>query len=96
MRDELFERQDDFGLKPWSDFAAAAGVSHLAAFDDCIKRTDPIPRVEEGRALGRKFDVRGTPTIIINGWKLGRPPTLDELDHMIKAILAGKSPVGST
>jgi hypothetical protein len=32
---------------------------------------------------------------VINGWKLARPPTLDELDHMVKAILAGKSPVGT-
>lgn len=92
----LFEQQDKFGLKPWSEFATEAGVPDSAAFEACVKHTDPIPRVAEGKALGNKLDVQGTPTVVINGWKLGRPPTLDEMDHMVKAILAGKSPVGST
>ncbi len=96
MHDLLFEQQDKFGLKPWGEFATDAGVPDSAAFEACIKRTDPIPRVTEGKALGNQLDVQGTPTVMINGWKLGRPPTLDELDHMVKAILAGKSPVGST
>jgi protein-disulfide isomerase len=93
MYEQLFEGQDEFGLKPWDDYASAAGVPDMAAFDACIKKTDPIPRVEEGKALGAKLDVKGTPTIIINGWMLGRPPTEEELDGMVKKILAGKSPV---
>lgn len=96
MYDRLFDEQDSFGLKPWSEFATEAAVPDSAAFEACIKRTEPITRITEGRALGNQLDVQGTPTIIINGWKLGRPPTLEELDHMVKAILAGKSPVGST
>ncbi len=95
MHDQLFEGQGEFGLKPWDDYATAAGVPDLAAFDSCIKRTDPIPRVEEGKALGAKLDVQGTPTIVINGWKLGHPPNAEELDGMVKAILAGRSPVTS-
>jgi protein-disulfide isomerase len=93
MHDLLFEQQDKFGLKPWSEFASEAGVTDSAAFEACIKRTDPIPRVIEGKVLGNQLDVQGTPTVVINGWKLGRPPKLDEMDHMVKAILAGKSPV---
>jgi protein-disulfide isomerase len=93
MYDQLFEGQDQFGLKPWGEFAAAAGVPDLVGFDACIKMTDPIARVEEGKALGAKLDAKGTPTVIINGWMLGRPPTEDELDAMVKKILAGKSPV---
>lgn len=93
MYDALFEGQDQFGLKPWDDYATAAGAPDIAAFDACIKKTDPIPRVEEGKALGAKLDVKGTPTIIINGWKLATPPTEQELDQMVQRILAGKSPV---
>jgi protein-disulfide isomerase len=93
MHDQLFEGQDQFGLKPWDDYARAAGVPDLVAFDACIKMTDPIPRVEEGKALGAKLDVQGTPTVIINGWKLGHPPTEAELDQMVQRILAGKQPV---
>jgi protein-disulfide isomerase len=93
MYDALFEGQDQFGLKPWDDYATAAGVPDMAAFDACIKKTDPIPWVEEGKALGAKLDVQGTPTIIIYGWKLGRPPSEAELDAMVQRILAGKQPV---
>ena len=95
MYDLLFEQQDKFGLKPWSEFASEAAVPDSVTFEACIKRTDSIPHVAEGKALGNKLDVQGTPTIIVNGWELGRPPTLDELDHMVKAILAGKSPVSA-
>ena len=93
MYDVLFEQQDQFGLKPWSDFASEAGVADASAFETCIKRVDPIPRVTNGKALGNELDVQGTPTIIISGWKLGRPPTEQELDQMVQRILAGKSPV---
>jgi protein-disulfide isomerase len=96
MYDHLFDEQDSFGLKPWSEFATEAGVSDSSAFEACIKRTEPIPRVTEGKALGNQLDVQGTPTVVINGWKLGHPPSLEELESMVKAILAGKSPVGST
>jgi protein-disulfide isomerase len=93
MYDQLFEGQESFGLKPWSEYATAAGVADLAAFETCIKKTDSLPRVAEGQALGKELDVQGTPTIIVNGWKLGNPPTEQELDRMVKAVLAGKSPL---
>jgi protein-disulfide isomerase len=93
MYDQLFEGQESFGLKTWSDYATAAGVPDLGRFDACIKKSDPIPRVEEGKQLGTQIEVHGTPTLVINGWKLGRPLSAEELDAMVKAVLAGKSPV---
>jgi Na+:H+ antiporter, NhaA family len=93
MYDRLFEQQDSFGLKPWSEFAAEAGVPDGDAFENCIRRTEPIPRVVAGRQLGKALDVQGTPTLIVNGWKLGHPPSEVELEAMVKAVLAGKEPV---
>lgn len=93
MHDQLFERQESFGLTPWSDYATAAGVRDLVAFDACINRTSGARRIEEGRELGNNLNIEGTPTVIVNGWKLGRPPSSEELDAMVKAVLAGKSPV---
>ena len=95
MHDQLFDGQDQFGLKPWHEYATAAGVPDIPAFDACTKKSDPIPRVEEGKELGAKLDVQGTPTIIINGWKLGHPPNAEELNGMVKKILANRSPVTS-
>lgn len=93
MHDRLFEQQDQFGMKLWREFAIGAGVPDLAAFESCILKTDPIPRVVEGKRLGQQLNIQGTPTLIINGWKLSVPPSAEELDRMVRAILAGRSPV---
>jgi len=94
MYDHLCDEQESFGLEPWSEFAAAAGVPDGGAFETCIKRcTDPVPRVVDGQQLGKDLDVRATPTLIVNGWKLGHPPSEQGLDAMVKAVLEGKDPV---
>jgi len=93
MHDQLFEAQDQLGLRPWDDYAVAAGVPDLPTFSACIRRTGPLLRVDAGKALAAKLDIQGTPTLIINGWKLGRPPNEQELDTMVQRVLAGKQPV---
>lgn len=93
MHDRLYEEQKELGLKPWSEFASGAAIPDLALFDSCIRSNDPIQRVIEGRHLGEQLDVQGTPTLIVNGWKLARPPSMEGLDRMLKAVLNGKRPV---
>jgi protein-disulfide isomerase len=93
MHARLYEWQNQLGLKPWSAFATEAGVPDLAAFESCIQRDEPIAKVVEGRKLGDELGIHGTPTVIINGWKLQRSPSATELEAMVKSILEGKSPV---
>lgn len=93
MHDILFVQLRELGLKPWSDMAQEAGLADLAAFEVCNRSKGPVPRVADGIRLGKDLDVKGTPTLLVNGWKLGRTPSLDELDAMVKAVLAGRSPV---
>jgi protein-disulfide isomerase len=93
MSDRLFREQHSFGFKPWMDYAAEAGVPSRAAFEACINRPDTVHRIEEGKELGVKLDVKGVPTLIVNGWMLERPPSPEELNAMVEAVLDGKSPV---
>jgi protein-disulfide isomerase len=93
MHDQLFANQNAFGLKPWSEFARAAGVPDLNAFETCVNQETEIQRVAAGKKAGEDLDVRGTPTIIINGWKLAQPPGPTQLKRMVQAILQGKNPV---
>jgi protein-disulfide isomerase len=93
MYERLFEQQQSFGLKPWSEFATEAGLPDVAAFEICMKSTEPAQQIELGKQLGKELEVRGTPTLIVNGWKLTPAPRLEELDRMVKAVLAGKSPI---
>jgi len=48
MHDLLFEEQNEFGLKPWNEFATDAKVPDLAAFEACIQNKEPVRRVIEG------------------------------------------------
>jgi protein-disulfide isomerase len=93
MLDLLFESQQQFGLKPWSDLAKEAGIEDIPAFETCFHSQSSTQLVDAGKKLGGELNIQGTPTIIINGWMLGRAPTIDALHDMVKAILAGKSPV---
>lgn len=95
MQDFLFEKQREIGLKPWSEFATEAGVSDLPSFESCVSSKEPVARISSGKELGEKLGINGTPTLIVNGWQLPRPPSEKELDRMVKEILAGRSPVGS-
>ena len=93
MYDRLFDDQESLGLKPWSEYASNAGVVDLDLFEACIRKTDTVARIDSGKQLGTSLHVKATPTLIINGWMLQEPPSSEELDAMVKAVLAGKSPV---
>lgn len=93
MHDLLFDGQRELGLKPWGEFAAAAGVADSTGFESCMQNKAPMPRIVAGQELAQQLEVRGTPTLIVNGWKLARPPTERELERMITAVLAGRDPL---
>jgi protein-disulfide isomerase len=93
MHDLLFEQQGNLGLKSWSAFAAEAGVLDVDYFSDCMEKRGPTQSIVRGRALGERLGIRRTPSFVINGWRLARPPTAEELDYMVQAILGGQPPV---
>jgi protein-disulfide isomerase len=92
MHDLLFERQAAFGMKPWEEFAAEAGIPDHGAFQSCMSSMEPVARIVAGRKLAEQLNVAGTPTLIVNGWKLTSLPRDAEFDQIIKALLAGKDP----
>jgi len=64
----LFEKQDSLGLKTWTSYAAEAGVRDTVAFARCSRLpVDSFPRINTGLDLGRRNNVRATPTIWIEG-----------------------------
>jgi protein-disulfide isomerase len=86
-------KQDSLGLKSWSSFAKEAGISAIARFERCTSKSEPIPRVEAGLALGSKFGVHATPTIILSGWRFPSTPTVSDLQGAVDALLEGRVPV---
>lgn len=69
IQDELYAKQDSFGLRPWRAYALTAGVADLEAFDTCAQASDSIPRVTQGLEAARRLGLGGTPTLIVNGWR---------------------------
>jgi protein-disulfide isomerase len=91
--DVAFAKQDSLGLKTWSSYGRDAGVPDTARFTRCISEQVVAARIESGTALARREKVRGTPTILVNGWRFPLVPSSDELTTVIDDLLAGRRPV---
>lgn len=92
MKDALFAKQDSFGLKSWASFAQDVGIQDTTSFHKCALDTARVPRIEAGLAAGAHLGVHGTPTIIINGWRLAAPPADSELLKTVRMIAEHKAP----
>jgi protein-disulfide isomerase len=92
MKAVLFEKQAVLGTVSWVELANQANLSNVQRFQACLDSTHPIERVVQGKRLTIKFGVRGTPTILVNGWLLPRTPSVDELDGIVREVLKGGTP----
>ncbi len=93
--DIAYAKQDSFGLKPWTGYAQEAGIEDTVAYSACVRDTTRIERVERGLRLGESLKLRGTPSVIINGWRFPTVPSDDQLRETIKALMAGRTPPGA-
>jgi protein-disulfide isomerase len=87
--DVALAKQDSFGLKPWPEYAAEAGVGDSTAYSRCLAQGSSS-LVDDGVTLAARLGVKGTPTILVNGWEFSSPPGEQALRDEIDAILAGK------
>lgn len=62
----VFRKQDSLGLKSWGSFAAESGVRDTVAIASCATEARQYERIERGKALGDRWRVTGTPTILVN------------------------------
>jgi hypothetical protein len=80
----LFAKQDSFGLRPWLAYAKDARLDDSSRFQNCMSARNTADRVDSGLALGARYHVHSTPTVIINGWRCAHPPT--EVVNAIDAV----------
>jgi len=88
MHDLIFDKQDSLGLKSWGSYAYEAGIRDTITFNPCDASRQDISRVDSGLAVGRRFGVNATPTILVNGWRFAVPPMTAELDSAVVSILS--------
>jgi protein-disulfide isomerase len=88
----LYGKQDSLGLKPWSAYAAEAGISDTAQIGRCAVNPESVPRIEAGLKFGSRIQVASLPTVLVNGWRYRGTPTKGALDTVITALLRGERP----
>lgn len=92
MRQTLYALQDSLGLVQWWHIAGQAGVEDSVAFAQCIQLAPDAPRIASNSELGARIGAHGTPTVIINGWKLSQTPSRVELAELIGVLRKGGDP----
>ena len=90
--DAVYRKQDSLGLKSWGSFAHEAGIRDSASLARCAIDPRPVAKIDSGKAVGGEFGVTGTPTVLINGWRIRGVPTRDQLGKIIDSILKGDAP----
>lgn len=83
----MFDGQDSLGLKSWGHFAQTAGITDTAYVAHCATDPTPSPRVEASIAYGEQLGVRGTPSLMINGWRYQGLPSTGQLERFIQRVL---------
>jgi protein-disulfide isomerase len=101
MHDLFYAEQDSLGRKTFDRFAKEAGVADAAAFRRCNESTLPLASVAVDTlavrnllVAGKPLKAGGTPTIIINGLKLGAIPDSAALDTLVREAMRGKGALG--
>lgn len=76
----IFRQQDSIGIKSWEALVLEAGVAQADSlqFRKCIQR-DQFDRIEIHQRLAEKYEVRATPTVLVNGWRYDLPPSALEI-----------------
>ncbi|MBK8249882.1 MAG: thioredoxin domain-containing protein [Gemmatimonadetes bacterium] len=90
MHDAIFRSQDSLGLKTWESYAMDAQVAGMDEFRNCVSRSGSLPAVDSGLQRGHEVPVEGTPTVILNGWLVNRPPRAAELAALIEEVRQGR------
>lgn len=88
----VYAKQDSLGKKSWGSYARDAGLRDTAKISLCAADTTVVDRLEGARRYVETVGITGTPTIIMNGWKLPAPPSIERLKTAVEAIDRGENP----
>ena len=87
--DTLYAAQGSIGERRWTAFASAAGIRDTIAFSTCVRDSTYDQRIRRDEAEGKRLKAHGTPTVLVNGWRVNGPLTLDVIEKLVSQELAG-------
>ena len=68
----------------------AAGVANLDEFEQCSVSSAEVASISAGTLAGNKLAIRGTPTLLVNGWIVS-PIPYDSLEREVRRALGASS-----
>lgn len=86
VADLLYAKQDSFGLKSWASYANEAGVADTTGLSSCMSDARIAAAIDSTVSLGKGMGIHGTPTVIVNGWRLAHPPSVDSLQAIASSL----------
>lgn len=75
-------------------YATQAGAQE-GPFEECLRSDRFAREVSESMKLGESLGVQGTPTLIVNGRRLGSTPTFAELERIVNEAAGGAAPAAA-
>jgi protein-disulfide isomerase len=85
----IYSGRDSLGLKSWGRFARDAGIADTSRIAACATSPTPVASIDSGLAFAHVIGAKGTPTVIVNGWRFTQPPTRAALDSAVRAHRKG-------
>lgn len=82
----VFQLQDSIGFLTWPILAKRAGLIDTAGFQECVDAPRTRKKVDSAVGVAKLLQMRGTPSVLLNGQRYDRPPKLDKLLSDIRRI----------
>jgi protein-disulfide isomerase len=96
FHDVIYGQQPNWSSEPdpsdlFVEYGVRAGVQE-GPFESCLRSDRFAREVSESIKLGESLGVSGTPTLIVNGRRLGSTPGFAELEQIVNEAVAGGAP----
>lgn len=86
MHDKLFAEQGKIDSNNLLALTSQIGTD-VDKFSDCFTKEKYLADIQTDYALGEKLEIRGTPTLFINGYKLTGDAPQEALIKIIEGFL---------
>lgn len=95
--DGAFDHWEMLGRAPWEDLLASSGLDGVQEpLARCGEDDAGVPAIEAGMQFGVEIEAHGTPTIVIEGWKLPGTPEPAALRMLVASFAVGADPFEPT
>lgn len=84
FHDTVFLSQTDLAWRPWSSFAAAAGIRDTSVFAACMASAGVDARVHADEASAERLQLRGTPTFVVGDSIFEGLPPVSQLESWFR------------